>query len=218
MKMGEYVYCIIERKNAPKNFEIKGLEDSDVYTINYHDLTAVASKAPMKEYEPTEENTEKHKQVSLHVLENYNVLPVAFGMVFKTRGILINTMRRVYPLLRKSLRLIDNKIELGVKTILPKDTEAFQSKIGKSKDEFIKKCEEEFVNSLDKIAVQSKNGKLFSERLAFNRSFLVDRNKIDNFSAQLEKLGNNYNSLKIQYTGPWPPYNFVDIRIMSKGR
>ncbi|MEK6875803.1 MAG: GvpL/GvpF family gas vesicle protein, partial [Nanoarchaeota archaeon] len=224
-------------KNAPKNFEIKGLEDSDVYAINYQDLTAVASKAPMKEYEPTEENTEKHKQVSLHVLKNYTVLPVAFGMVFKTRGILINTIRRVYPLLRKSLRLVDNKIELGVKTILPKDLEDFereiskkeisgvdkdklyqQSKIGKSKDEFIKKCEEEFVNALDKIAFQSKNGKLFSERLAFNISFLVDRAKIDNFSAELEKLSNKYNSLKIQYTGPWPPYNFVDIRIMSRGR
>lgn len=216
--MGEYVYCVIKRKKIPIDFAIKGIEDSDVYTINYNDLTAVASKAPMKEYKPTEENTEKHKEVSLHVLKNHTVLPVAFGMVFKTRGVLINTMRRVYPLLRKSLRLIDNKIELGVKTILPKDIEDFESEIGKSKDEFIKECEEEFVNGLDKIAAQSKNGKLFSERLAFNRSFLVERDKIDNFSAELEKLGNKYNPLKLQYTGPWPPYNFVDIRIMSRGR
>ncbi|MBU3913095.1 MAG: GvpL/GvpF family gas vesicle protein [Nanoarchaeota archaeon] len=216
--MGEYVYGIIERKNAPKNFNIKGIEDSDVYTINYQDLTAVASKAPMKEYEPTEDATEKHKQVSLHVLENYTVLPVAFGMVFKSRGILINTMRKVYPLLKKNLRLIDNKIELGVKTILPKDIEVFESKTGKSKEDYIKTCEEEFVNNLGKIAVQSKNGKLFSERLAFNKSFLVEKDKIDNFSAELEKLGNKYNPLKIQYTGPWPAYNFVDIKIMSRGR
>ena len=216
--MGEYVYCIIERKNAPKNFNIKGIEDSDVCTINYQDLAAVASKAPMKEYEPTEDATEKHKQVSLHVLENYTVLPVAFGMVFKSRGILINTMRKVYPLLKKNLRLIDNKIELGVKTILPKDIEVFESKTGKSKEDYIKTCEEEFVNNLGKIAVQSKNGKLFSERLAFNKSFLVEKDKIDNFSAELEKLGNKYNPLKIQYTGPWPAYNFVDIKIMSRGR
>jgi len=196
--MGEYVYCIIKKKKTPMNFEIKGVEDSDIYTINYNDLTAVASKAPMKEYEPTEENTEKHKQVSLHVLENHTVLPVAFGMVFKTRGVLTNTMRRVYPLLRKNFRLIDNKIELGVKTILPKNIEVFESKTGKSKEDYIKTCEEEFVNSLGKIAVQSKNGKLFSERLAFNRSFLVERDKIDGFSAELEKLNNKYNSLKIQ--------------------
>jgi len=216
--MGEYVYCIIKRENAPNNFEIKGIEDNDVYCINYNDLTAIVSKVPMKEYEPTEENTEKHKQVSLHIFKDYTVLPVAFDMVFKTRGILIGTMRRVYPLLKKSFRLIDNKIELGIKAILPKDIENFESSIGKSKDEFIKKCEEEFVNSLDKIAFKSKNGKLFSERLAFNRSFLVERDKTDSFSAELEKLTDKYDSLKLQYTGPWPPYNFVDIRIMGRGR
>lgn len=217
--MGEYVYCIISRKEAPKTFDVKGIDDKEVYAINYNDLTAVASEAPVKEYEPNEENVAKHKKVSLAVLKDHTVLPVAFGMVFKNRGILTSTMRKLYALLRRSLRLVDDKIELGVKAIFPADEEELKNLLKeKTSDAFRGECEEEFVETLSKVAVESGKGKLFSERLVLNRHFLVDRKKIDEFSEALEKLEEKYSALKIKYTGPWPPYNFVDIRIMSKGR
>jgi len=208
--MGEYLYCIIGKKNPQENFAIKGIGNSELRCVNYRDLTAVTGETPLREYEPTEEYTEKHKEVSLHILENHTVLPVAFGMVFKRKGILLNTMRRVYPVLKRSLRLIDNKIELGVKVIVPKDKSI-------NKEEVKKKCEAAF-GILNKISVQSKLGKLFSDRLVSNMSFLVDRSKIDEFSDMVTKLEKKYKNLKVQYTGPWPPYNFVDIKIMGRGR
>ncbi|MCG2717497.1 MAG: GvpL/GvpF family gas vesicle protein, partial [Nanoarchaeota archaeon] len=81
-----------------------------------------------------------------------------------------------------------------------------------------KECEQEFVEALSKATVESSKGKLFSKRLVINRSFLVDRDKINEFSEILGKLDDKYAALKINYTGPWPPYNFVDIRIMGRGR
>ena len=123
MADGEYVYCIINRKGAPESFDIRGINGAPVSCIHYMDLSAVVSRAPMIEYKATEENTTIHRDVNQHVLKNHTVLPVALGMVFKTRGVLINTMRGVYGVLRRSLRLVDNKIELGVKTILPKNKE-----------------------------------------------------------------------------------------------
>lgn len=215
--MGEYVYCVIAKKDAPKEFKVKGLEDNKISVIDYQDLAIIVSQAPMKEYPPTEENVERHKAVELSLLKDHTILPVAFGMVFKTSGVLINTLRKVYPILKKSLRLIDNKIELGVKVIFPKDLEKVDFN-GKSQEEFQEDCEKEFVDALSSLAVESKKGKLFSERLVFNRSFLVDRSKIDEFSEVLGKLDDKYPSLQTKYTGPWPPYNFVDIRIMSRGR
>ena len=214
--MGEYLYCIIARKSSPKEFDIKGIEKNKVRAIFYRDLAAVVSEAPLKEYEPNEENIEKHKAVSLHLLKDYTVLPVAFGMVFRKTGILTSTMGRVYFVLKKSLNLIDNKIELGVKGILPKNFE--EKNNGKTIEELREECKTEFAKKLSKIAVESKEGKLFTDRLALNMSFLVDRNKINQFSNTLGKLDDKYEYLKIQYTGPWPPYNFVDIRIMSRGK
>lgn len=208
--MGEYLYCIIRKENPEENFEVKGMENSEIHCVNYADLTAVIGEVPLKEYKPTEENIEKHKEVNQYILKNHTVLPVAFGMVFKNTGILLNTMRRVYPVLKRSLRLMDNKIELGVKIIIPKDKMT-------DKEGIKKMCEADF-SVLNNIAVQSKSGKLFSDRLVLNTSFLVDRNKIDEFSDTINKLIEKYKELKIQYTGPWPPYNFVNIRIMGRGR
>lgn len=217
--MGEYLYCIIAKDGASKKFDVRGINNEEIRCIDYKDLRAIVGEAPMKEYEPTEENTERHKQVALNVLKDHTVLPVAFGMVFKTRGVLINTMRRVYPVLKKSLRLTDNKIELGVKVVFPNDPKEIEKLAnGKSKEEFIAECESEFVNALKKTVAETKKGKLFSERLVLNHYFLVDRTRIDEFSAVLGKLDDKYGALKTRYTGPWPPYNFVDIRIMSRGR
>jgi len=212
MKIGEYVYCIIKKENMPQHFSIKGIDDSSISCAPYMDLAAVLSKTELKDYEPNEENVTKHKQVSLHVLQDTTVLPVAFGMVFKSRGVLITTMRKVYGTLKRSLRLTDNKVELGVKALFNEEMNEAE------KEEFKKTCEKDFIEILNKIAVSSKQGKLFSERLAFNSSFLVDRDKIEEFSKAIEKLIDKYKSLKIKYTGPWPPYNFVDIKIMAKGR
>lgn len=217
--MGEYVYCIIARNKASKTFDVKGVNDKEVYMVNYNDLTAVVSEAPVKEYEPNEENIAKHKEVSLAVLKNHTVLPVAFGMVFKNRGILTSTMRKVYALLKRNLRLIDNKIELGVKAIFPVDEEGLKNLLkGKTVEEFRKEYASEVVETLGKAAVESSKGKLFSEKLALNLSFLVNKDKMDEFSKTLGELNDKYPTLKIKYTGPWPPYNFVDIKIMSKGR
>lgn len=219
-KKGEYLYCIIAKKDSPKTFDIKGIEDSELSTISYNDLTAVISSAAVKEYEPTEEDAKIHREVTLNILKNHSVLPVAFGMVFKDKRTLLMTMRRVYPILKKSLKAVENKVELGVKIIFPKEAEKNFEEWGKGKsiDEFRKECELDFVETLNKVAEKSKKNKLFSERLVLNHSFLVDRDKIDEFSAVLSKLDDKYQSLKTQYTGPWPTYNFVDIRIMGKGR
>jgi len=218
MADGEYVYCIINRKGAPNHLDITGIKGGPVYCIHYAEISAVVSKAPMIEYKATEENTTIHRDVNQYVLKNYTVLPVALGMVFKNRGVLINTMRRVYGLLRRSLRLVDNKIELGVKAILPKNKEEFEGNIEKSVGEFRKICEEEYLKELRELSVETKEGKLFSERLAFNYSFLVEREKIPLFTEKITTLEEKYNQLLTKYTGPWPPYNFVDIKIISRGR
>jgi len=215
--MAEYVYCIMAKDDAPKKLDMKGIENSEITVFRYQDLVAVMSKTPLKEYEPIEKNVEKHKAVELHLLKDHTILPVAFGMVFKSSGVLVNTMRKVYPVLKKSLRLVDNKIELGVKAIFPKEMENFNLN-GMSREEFQEECENDFVDTLSKIAVESKKGKLFSERLVFNRSFLVDRDKVDEFSEVLGKLDDKYAALQTKYTGPWPPYNFIDIRVMGRGR
>ncbi|MEN4007049.1 MAG: GvpL/GvpF family gas vesicle protein [Methanobacterium sp.] len=210
IKEGKYVYCVIPSDGKKKSFGNIGFDGEEVYTIKYKDFEAVVSDSPVKEYELTSENMDVHKNVAAQVLEDHSVLPVAYNMVFKNKKILLFAMSKARKGMRRAVSVVDKKVELGLKIALPKDTNP-------SKD-LKNEIESKFFKDLSKIAAESKKLRLFSDRLILNAAFLLDRDKVEEFSKMIEKLDFKDNSLKIQYSGPWPPYNFVDIRILSRRR
>ncbi len=207
---------MIPRKSAPESFEVKGFEDNAVYTIPFKDLCAVASKATIKNYAPTDENITIHRDVSLRVMKNCSVLPVAFGQVFKNKAILLHNIRKTYLVLKRGMLGMNNKVELGVKAIVPNDIKPEEVFNGKGLDAAREEIAAEFSQTLGALAVKEKSNKLFSERLVVNQSYLTDKNNLDQFSEKVTELTEKFSSLKIQYSGPWPPYNFVTIRISGK--
>jgi|LGVE01.1.fsa_nt_gb hypothetical protein len=213
---GKYVYCVIKSDEEMRSFGDLGIEDTgEVYTIPYKEFAAVVSDSPMKEYEASEENVKEHEEIARKVLlGGHTVLPVAFNMVFKDKRTLLVTMSKARKGLRKAYETVDKKVELGIKVIFTKEA---LKKLEKSKSEFVKDFESDLLETIDGKFASLKELDLFSDRLALNMAFLVDRGKIEEFSEAIEPLYNKYNSLKIQYSGPWAPYNFVDIRILGKG-
>ena len=212
---GKYLYCIIPTPEKEKSFGNIGIgSESRVYTINYKDVSAVVSDTPVKEYSVTEEYSKAHENVARTVLKKHSVVPAAFGQVFKNQKILRMLMKKAYKTLKESMKLVDNKTELGVKAILSKE-------IAESWDEKKKKQFEhnasEIYSRLNKKADESVKGRLFSKRLILNSSFLVDKRKIKGFSKDMEMLSNKYKDMKLRYSGPWPPYSFVYIKIGAKG-
>jgi hypothetical protein len=209
MSDGLYVYCIIKSDGGKKSFGNLGFGEGEVYTIEYRDFAPVVSTAPVKKYEVNEEEVGIHKNIVERVMKEHSVIPVAYGMVFKNKKLIAVAMSAGYKAIRKAMQAIENKVELGVKVIQPKDAE-LDGKTGQ--------CRQDFLERLKMIASDSKELKLFSERLVLNASFLVARDKIDEFSSEVESLRNKYDCLKTQYSGPWPPYNFVDIHVLSRQR
>ncbi len=50
--------------------------------------------------------------------------------------------------------------------------------------------------------------------MIMNAAFLVDRAGEDVFDAAVKALSRRYEDvLAFRYTGPWPPYNFVNIKL-----
>lgn len=220
---GKYVYCIIKSQGEKKSFGNIGFGGEEVYTLEYRDFAPVVSNAAVKKYEVSDEDVELHRRVEEQVMKEHSVLPVAYGMVFKNKKLLLFAMSAGYKAMKKAMNEVDNRVELGVKVFLPKEASQFDEPVkkglislGSSKLDGKEKCKTDFLEALKKKAVQSKELKLFSDRLVLNASFLVDRNAIEDFSGEVEQLGNKYANLKIQYSGPWPPYNFVDIQILSR--
>ena len=44
-------------------------------------------------------------------------------------------------------------------------------------------------------------------------AFLVSREMEQAFDSRVKEIGQQYDKLTFKYTGPWPPYNFVNIRL-----
>lgn len=204
---GIYVYCMIKAPAQKKSFGNIGFGGEEVYTLEYRDFAPVVSTAEVKNYEVNDDEVELHRKVVEHVMKERDVIPVAYGMAFKNKKLLLFAMSAGYKAMRKAMSEVTNKVELGVKVLLPKEDASWDGK---------EKCKSDFMEALKNKSAQSKELKLFSDRLVMNAAFLVDRDKIEDFSDEMGRLENKYANLKIQYSGPWPPYNFVDIQILSK--
>ena len=205
----KHFYCVIPFSKE-KSFGNIGLNNSEVYTIPYRGVSAVVSDSPMKDYELTEDNTRRHEKVLRQVMEEHTVVPVEFGTTIKNERILKRLLTKAYNPTRESLNLVDNMVELGAKILLNKDIIFVDPKKRKE-------CVSDIIASLNAKAKQAVTGDLFSDRLILNASFLVNKEDIDSFSDKVTKLQEKYPMLKLLYSGPWAPYNFVYIKIGTEG-
>ncbi|MEA2571714.1 MAG: hypothetical protein QOI24_3715 [Acidobacteriota bacterium] len=72
----------------------------------------------------------------------------------------------------------------------------------------------EIYESLRDAAIASRSNKPIGDKMIMNAAFLVEREKTKAFDDQISDIAKKYeNKLSFIYTGPWPPYNFVNIRL-----
>src|SRR5213596_4192202 len=72
----------------------------------------------------------------------------------------------------------------------------------------------EIYDELQEAAIASRSNKVIGDKMIMNAAFLVDRGKAEAFDKKVQDIGRRYEGkLKFTYTGPWPPYNFVTIRL-----
>ncbi len=244
-EQGLYVYCIMECGER-RGFGRVGIGNrGEVFTINYRDLAAVVSEAPLVVYDPTRENVLCHEHVNELVMEEFTVLPLAFGTVFRTREDIVELLRSTHEALKDVLQKMKGKIEFGLKVNWDKakvlaDIERNNEEIRKLKqeienarasstyfarvqlgrlidsslsqqaDEYV----EEVYSALRECSVASRSNKPIGENMIMNAAFLIEREDADRFDKTVSEIAKRFEEkLHFKYTGPWPPYNFVNIRL-----
>jgi hypothetical protein len=72
----------------------------------------------------------------------------------------------------------------------------------------------EIYEGLRGVCVASRDNQPIGDKMIMNAAFLVDRSREAEFDSVVNKIAKKYGKrLKFKYTGPWPPYNFVNIRL-----
>jgi len=209
MSSNRYTYGIIEQ--APLDLDVTGVDGAPIETVDYRSLSAVISEIETIEPERTDENATAHDEVLRAVLQSdggRTVVPMRFGMLFKTENALKNILRNGRVAFRRSLNDLDGMVELGVKLVTKDEATVDRPAVV-----------EDVATRLREVADTEAGNDLYSDRLVFNRSYLVERDDQTAFDDAVAEIRETYgDDLHVQYNGPWAPYNFVDIEIGAEGR
>lgn len=74
------------------------------------------------------------------------------------------------------------------------------------------------LDRLEPLAVSARNEALTSDESAFNLAFLVERDRVEPFSAAVRGFAEEAGErLRIRYIGPLPPYSFADVELATGG-
>ena len=72
----------------------------------------------------------------------------------------------------------------------------------------------EIYDHLRDCAIASRHNKPIGDKMILNAAFLVERDRAADFDRSVQEIAQRYEGrLRFHYTGPWPPYNFVNIRL-----
>jgi hypothetical protein len=72
----------------------------------------------------------------------------------------------------------------------------------------------EIYDGLRGVCVASRDNKPIGDKMIMNAAFLIQKDKEAQFDESVNKIAKKYGDrLNFKYTGPWPPYNFVNIRL-----
>lgn len=206
----EYLYAYGVIENEGVTADIEGVEGAThAYTIGHRTLSAVVSDIDTMDPEETDENVRAHDDVlqTIMVLDGgRTVVPMRFGMTFKNARPLKNVLRGGRRAFTRTLNEMDGMIELGVKLLVDEDATIDRDAIRES-----------VTDQLAAVSEQEAQNDLFSDRLLLNRSYLVNREEQAAFDTAIDEITDEYDdTLTVQYTGPWAPYNFIDIEISSQ--
>jgi hypothetical protein len=215
----------------------------EVYTINFKDMAAVISEIPLAPLDSTRENVLAHERVNETVMRDHTVIPMSFGTIFKTREDIVELLRSAYDAFADVLSKMQDKLEYGLKVLWDRDeivrtieqededihrlkTEISSQKgstyfarmqYGRLIDGALQQRSEryvaEFLQRLRDVSVASRVNRAIGDKMIMNAAFLVQRDQEPAFDRRIKEIASTFDKLTFKYTGPWPPYNFVNIRL-----
>jgi len=71
----------------------------------------------------------------------------------------------------------------------------------------------DILEQLREVSVASRINKPIGDKMIMNAAFLISRDQEQAFDTKVKSIAGRFDKLTFKYTGPWPPYNFVNIRL-----
>jgi hypothetical protein len=214
-----------------------------VHTIDHQDLAAIVSELPAGALDSTRANLLAHERVNGCVLRDHTVIPMSFGTAFRSRDDILELLRSAHDTLSDVLEKMHDRVEFGLKVfwdrgavireIEEEDADirrlhteiasqqgsgfAARMEYGRRVEAALARQSElrvaEFLRRLRDVCVASRCNRTVGDRMLMNAAFLVQRRDEAAFDQRVQAIASDFDELTFQFSGPWPPYNFVAIRL-----
>jgi len=176
--------------------------------VTVRELAAIVGPgATYASKEPTPEQVVALGNVIGEYAKRAAVLPAPVGVVFRSRQAMTRWMELHYVALSDALSFVDDRVVGRVHVWRPGD--AAERDVGSD----LAATAAEALRELRRSAVATVP--LRTEQLTgvvLSAAFLIEQELWKEFAAKVEERGSRDTDLRLELTGPWPPYDFVQMQ------
>jgi hypothetical protein len=174
------------------------------------DLAAIVGESEYAMLEPTAERVAQYTDVVNGFARRGPVLPAPVGVVFKQQDAVQRWLELHYVALSDALSFVDNRVVGRVHVWRPgpaEDREA-GTDLAAAAAESLRVLRRTAVTTVP-LRVEKVTG------IVLSAAFLVEQDLWKEFASEVAEQGRRTPNLRFELTGPWPPYDFVQMQLGS---
>jgi hypothetical protein len=237
----------IDRRSHLRTVSVDDLQ-AIVSDVGADEFSPVALEDRLKDLQWVEEKVRAHDAAVKALSARGTVIPCRFCTVLSGEGEAAATLTRHHDAVVRTLESIDGKTEWGVKLMADTRASAApgpgveptgdagraylmqKKQSGRRREDVLRAaaeaaeaCHRELFELAADAAVlptRDRGGSARGWHLAMNAAYLVADADAPAFHARVAELARRYRpqNLRLDLTGPWPPYNFSTLELSEAGK
>lgn len=183
----------------------------DVVLVPMRELAAICGEAPYSDDEPSEAVVQAASDTVGRFAASGPVLPTPPGVIFRSEESVKRWLELHYSALSGALSYVENRVAARVHVYRPNGPED-EREAGSD----LAAVAAESMRVLRRAAVASVP--LRTEKITgvvLSAAFLIEDELWKNFVDEVEAQGKTATNMRFEVTGPWPPYDFVQMQLGS---
>ena len=176
--------------------------------VAVRDLAAICGQTEYTVIDPTPDRLAQYTEVVAGYAKRGPVLPAPVGVVFRQKDAVLRWLELHYVALSDALSFVDNRVVGRVHIWRPGPAEDREAGTD------LAAVAAESLRTLRRSAVTTVPLRLEKVTgIVLSAAFLVEQDLWKEFSSEVEEQGRKAPNLRFELSGPWPPYDFVQMQL-----
>ena len=175
--------------------------------VAVRELAAIVAPSAYTVAEPSVEQASAHGDIVGAYAKRAAVLPAPVGVTFRSKQAVTRWLELHYVALSDALSFVDDRVVGRVHVWRPGDAE--ERDVGSD----LAAAAADALRDLRRSAVATVP--LRTEQITgivLSAAFLIEQELWKEFASKVEEQGSRATNLRLELTGPWPPYDFVQMQ------